>query len=229
MKKTLSKKAVPKSLSEGYGGLIGGIAELLEAAGRTAARTVNALMTATYWEIGRRIVKFEQQGQERAGYGEQILSKLSQDLTGRFGRGFGVDNLELFRAFHLTYPIDIPGQRVGAKSESPIRKLGIGKTLQPISESLSRKFTLDQIATNFPLSWTHYVHLIRRSRSPEARRFYHAEALRSIARLPRSSTSAPLPHAIRTPCFAKGQWHAPEIQSPPMKKCATRSFSNSSG
>jgi hypothetical protein len=55
MKKTLSKKAVPKSLSEGYGGLIGGIAELLEAARRTAARTVSALMTATYWEIGRRI------------------------------------------------------------------------------------------------------------------------------------------------------------------------------
>jgi hypothetical protein len=187
MKKTLSKKAAPKSLSEGYGGLIGGIAELLEAARRTAARTVNALMTATYWEIGRRIVKFGQQGQERAAYGEQILSKLSEDLTGRFGRGFGVDNLELFRAFNLTYPIDISGQRVGAKSESPIRKLGIGKTPQPISESLSRKFTLDQIATNFPLSWTHYVHLIRRSPSPKARRFYHAEALRGGS--PRSCRS----------------------------------------
>jgi len=192
VKKTLSKKTVSKPLSEEYGGLIGGIAELLEAARRTAARSVNALMTATYWEIGRRIVKFEQQGQERAGYGEQILSKLSQDLTARFGRGFGVDNLELFRAFHLTYPIDVPGERLGAKSESPIRKLGIGKTLQPISELPSRKFTLDQIATNFPLSWTHYVHLIRRSRSPEARRFYHAEALRggwSVRQLDRQIAS----------------------------------------
>src|SRR5216117_710490 len=127
------KKPHPKSislkLSVEYGGLIGGIAELLEAARCTAARTVNALMTATYWEIGRRIVEFEQQGAARAGYGEQILSKLSHDLTARFGRGFGVDNLQLFRAFHLTYPIDIPSERVGGKSES-----------------LSRKFALDQIA-----------------------------------------------------------------------------------
>jgi DUF1016 N-terminal domain len=111
-------------------------------------------MTATYWEIGRRIVEFEQHGAARAGYGEQILSKLSHDLTARFGRGFGVDNLELFRAFHLTYPIDIPGQHIGGKSESPIRKLGIEQTPQTISESLSRKFALDQIATTFPLSWT---------------------------------------------------------------------------
>jgi predicted nuclease of restriction endonuclease-like (RecB) superfamily len=186
------QKAISQTPFAEYGGLIGGIAELLEAARRTAARTVNALMTATYWEIGRRIVEFEQQGAARAGYGEQILSKLSQDLTARFGRGFGVDNLELFRAFHLTYPIEIPGQRVGAKSESPIRKLGIEKRSQPISESLHRKFALDQIATNFPLSWTHYVHLIRRSRSPEARRFYETEALRggwSVRQLDRQIAS----------------------------------------
>ncbi|HJW37343.1 MAG TPA: DUF1016 N-terminal domain-containing protein [Candidatus Udaeobacter sp.] len=68
MKKTLSKKMVSKPLSEEYGGLIGGIAELLEASRHTAARTVNALMTATYWEIGRRIVEFEQRGKERAGH-----------------------------------------------------------------------------------------------------------------------------------------------------------------
>jgi predicted nuclease of restriction endonuclease-like (RecB) superfamily len=192
VKKALSKKSISQTASGEYGGLVGGIAELLEAARRTAARTVNALMTATYWEIGRRIVEFEQRGAIRAGYGEQILSKLSHDLTARFGRGFGVDNLELFRAFHLTYPIDISGQRVGGNSESPIRKLGIGETPQSISESSSRKFVLDQIATTFPLSWTHYIHLIRRSRTPEARRFYETEALRggwSVRQLDRQIAS----------------------------------------
>ena len=147
MKKTLSKKTISKPPSEEYGGLIGGIAELLEAARRTAARTVNALMTATYWEIGRRIVEFEQQGAARAGYGEQILSKLSHDLTARFGRGFGVDNLQRFRSFFLSYPTESiyatlsrklpeafparlqtsPGKSPSAKSESPIRKLAIEK------------------------------------------------------------------------------------------------------
>jgi hypothetical protein len=59
VKKTLSKKTISKQPPEEYGGLMGGIAELLETARRAAARTVNALMTATYWEIGRRIVEFE--------------------------------------------------------------------------------------------------------------------------------------------------------------------------
>ena len=79
-----------------YGGLIGGIAELLEASRRSAARMVNVLMTATYWEIGRRIVEFEQRGEVRAQYGKQLLTRLSADLRSRCGRGFAVDNLERF-------------------------------------------------------------------------------------------------------------------------------------
>jgi hypothetical protein len=49
-----------------YAGLVTGIADLLEQARRGAARTVNAILTATYWEIGRRIVEFEQAGKARA-------------------------------------------------------------------------------------------------------------------------------------------------------------------
>jgi len=54
---------------------------------------MNALMTATYWEIGHRIVEFEQQGQERAEYGEALIKQLAEDLTRQFGRGFGAVNL----------------------------------------------------------------------------------------------------------------------------------------
>ena len=50
-----------------YADLVGGIAEVLESARRASARAVNAVMTATYWEIGRRIVEYEQGGKERAG------------------------------------------------------------------------------------------------------------------------------------------------------------------
>jgi hypothetical protein len=62
VKKKPHQKAISQTPFAEYGGLIGGIAELLEAARRTGARTINALMTATYWEIGRRIVEFEQGG-----------------------------------------------------------------------------------------------------------------------------------------------------------------------
>jgi hypothetical protein len=46
-------------------------------------------MTATDWEIGRRIVELEPAEQKRTGYGEEVVRKLSKDLSYRFGRGFG--------------------------------------------------------------------------------------------------------------------------------------------
>ena len=60
-------------------------------------------MTATYWDVGRRIVEYEQAGQKRAAYGAELLILLSADLTKRFGRGFSVDNLERARKFFLTF------------------------------------------------------------------------------------------------------------------------------
>src|SRR2546429_3312340 len=102
------KKPHPKAIwlnpSVEYGGLIGDIGELLEAARRNAARAVNALMTATYWEIGRRIVEFEQRGKKRAEYGEELLQRLAQDLTARVGRGFSYPNVNKFRQFYLAFP-----------------------------------------------------------------------------------------------------------------------------
>jgi hypothetical protein len=60
-----------------YSELLCDVSDLLEAARRASARAVNAFMTATYWEVGRRIVEFEQGGAKRAGYGEQLLKRLS--------------------------------------------------------------------------------------------------------------------------------------------------------
>ncbi len=127
-------------------------------------------MTASYWEIGRRIVEFEQGGRDRAEYGKSLLKRLSADLSARFGRGFGVDSLESMRLFYKTYP----PERI---SESLIRKLPTGMQTAK-SEPVIRNFDLNQLAQVFPLSWTHYTHLMRRPRSSEEREFYEAEALR---------------------------------------------------
>src|SRR3954464_14956218 len=88
----------------GYDVLLGDVARVIEDARRAAARSVNAVMTATYWLVGRRIVEEEQGGRARAGYGEELLGRLAADLTTRFGRGFSVDNLETMRSFFLAYP-----------------------------------------------------------------------------------------------------------------------------
>lgn len=76
---------------------------LVQDARRVAARSVNSVMTAAYWEIGRRIVEHERGGAERAAYGEALLARLSVDLTNCFGRGFSVDRLETARLFYLAY------------------------------------------------------------------------------------------------------------------------------
>ncbi len=66
--KTIQHKAAD------YDSVLSGVVELLDMARRASARVVNTLMTATYWEIGRRIVEHEQAGQKRAGYGEEVVS-----------------------------------------------------------------------------------------------------------------------------------------------------------
>jgi hypothetical protein len=76
---------------------------LAEARGR-AYQAINSAMVMAYWEIGRTIVEEEQQGQERAGYGKQVIESLSQRLAADFGKGFDRSNLWHMRGFYLAYP-----------------------------------------------------------------------------------------------------------------------------
>jgi predicted nuclease of restriction endonuclease-like (RecB) superfamily len=165
--KNISKKKAPGILA-GYEDLLADIALVIAESRRATARAVNALMTATYWLVGRRIVEQEQGGKARAGYGEAVLERLSADLTRRFGRGFSVDNLETMRLFFHTYPEPAPEKSVTLSRKSLIA----GK-----SEALSRESELLVVAGRFRLSWSHYV-LLARARSAPAREFYEAEALR---------------------------------------------------
>ena len=159
----------PAALPAGYAGIHGGIVELLDSARQAAAHSVNALMTASYWEIGRRIVEAEQKGRRRAGYGEQLMERLSADLTARFGRGFGVNNLESMRRFFLAYSQPEISQTLSGKlgNESPAEK----------SQTVSRKFDLSELAQVFTLPWSAYVRLLS-VKDDHARQFYEVEALR---------------------------------------------------
>ncbi|MBI5528262.1 MAG: DUF1016 domain-containing protein [Deltaproteobacteria bacterium] len=149
-----------------YDSMLTEVVGFLESARRASARVVNAAMTATYWKVGQRIVEFEQGGKERAEYGEQLLERLSADLTTRCGRGFSVDNLELMRRFYHAYQ---PGQI----SETLSRNLGP----DVISETPPRNLGAGDLATVFPLPWSHYVRLLSVEK-PEARKFYEEEAVR---------------------------------------------------
>lgn len=172
---------MPRLPTESYVPLLEEITQLLEASRQQAARSVNAILTATYWEIGRRIVEFEQGGESRAEYGASLMERLSEDLSRRFGRGFSVDNLESMRLFYLAYPPSRISETVSRKSDHKAK-----------SETPSRIFTLPELTSAFPLSWSHYVLLVKRSRSEKARIFYETEALRggwSVRQLERQINS----------------------------------------
>jgi hypothetical protein len=94
------------------------VVRLLDQARRSAARAVNVVMTATYWQIGQRIVESDQRGAARAGYGQRLLYRLSADLGRRFGRGFSVDNLEQMRRFYLCYASREISETSSRKSEA---------------------------------------------------------------------------------------------------------------
>jgi predicted nuclease of restriction endonuclease-like (RecB) superfamily len=75
------------------------------AEGRLGAyQSVNTQMTETYWNIGRDIVEYEQDGRARADYGKGLLARLSRDLRLRHGKGFSRSNLIRFRQFYLAFP-----------------------------------------------------------------------------------------------------------------------------
>lgn len=79
------------------------IKNILTAARGKAYSAVNTLMVEAYWLIGQRIVEEEQNGADRAAYGEKLLENLSKELTSEFGKGFSYANLKNMRQFYLTY------------------------------------------------------------------------------------------------------------------------------
>jgi predicted nuclease of restriction endonuclease-like (RecB) superfamily len=80
------------------------IKQILTHARQKTYQAINAAMVEAYWKIGEKIVLEEQNGNDRAAYGEAILQTLSIELTNEFGKGFSYANLRNFRQFYQTYP-----------------------------------------------------------------------------------------------------------------------------
>ena len=88
----------------GYESLVEGIGTLLDSARAQIATSVNTVLVQTYWNIGKYIVDYEQAGAQRAEYGSNLLNRLSDDLTHRYGKGFSRSNVYNMRKLYLTYP-----------------------------------------------------------------------------------------------------------------------------
>lgn len=85
--------------------LVNQISNTYELGRQRATQAVDTQLVSTYWEIGQYIVKFEQGGKAKAGYGDKLLLRLSNDLTPAYGKGFSLSNLKRMRQFYKLYPI----------------------------------------------------------------------------------------------------------------------------
>lgn len=180
-----NKGVTPLSLRGRYGRLVTDISSLLEQARRTAARSINAVLTSTYWQIGRRIVEHEQGGKRRAEYGRELLVRLGEDLTRQHGRGFSWRNLYQMRLFYQGWEIlQTPSAKFEARVICPTLsgEPGPPRFQAPSTKSKNVQTASPQLISvlppgAFPLFWSHYVRLMAVDK-PEARAFYESEAIR---------------------------------------------------
>lgn len=127
------------------------VSKLIEDSRRQIAVAVNTAMVYTYYGVGQYIVEFEQGGNSRAQYGKEVLKRLSERLTEKYGDGWSYANLRSIRQFYLVYSKMLIGgqqiQNANLRSANPA----------------------------FILPWTHYQ-ILMRVENPQARSFYEIEA-----------------------------------------------------
>ena len=162
------------------------IAQILEQARGQVARTVNTAMVHAYWQVGREIVEIEQAGELRAGYGEELIARLSVRLRATYGKGFSVPNLRNMRQFYLVFPEGsaLPSIRSTVSSESTAGTIHSTPSSGPSGPKIrsapaARSEVAPQAQLWFPheLAWSHYLVLMRVV-NEQARAFYEIEAAR---------------------------------------------------
>ena len=91
-------------ISKDYNSLVSQIGNLWQIAKEKAIVSVNTELLLANWHTGKYIVEFEQKGNSKAKYGENLLINLSKDLTIKLGKGFSRSNLTYMRKFYLAFP-----------------------------------------------------------------------------------------------------------------------------
>lgn len=103
MKNDTSGTDLPPIYSGDHSAVLLEIRQLIERARQRAAIAVNTELTLLYWHIGKRLQK-EVLGGERAEYGKQIITSLSQQLISEYGKGWSERQLWFCLQITNTFP-----------------------------------------------------------------------------------------------------------------------------
>ncbi len=132
--------------------LVGDASSIIESAQKMAFRSVNVVLVLRNWLLGKRIHDEELKGADRAEYGKEIVKKLSESLSAKYGKGFNNRSVYKFQQFYKYFP-DI------------LRSVTANSGENEIVPS----------ATAQLLTWTHYERLLQVN-DKEARDWYAKEA-----------------------------------------------------
>jgi predicted nuclease of restriction endonuclease-like (RecB) superfamily len=171
---------------------------------RYAVKAVNIGLTVRNLLIGYYIVEYEQQGDDRAAYGEKLLEKLSTSLAKEGLKNISSAELSRFRQFYCTYPqilgtlsqksLQLPETILGTASQKSLQLpeaiLGtlpqkslqlpeaiLGTLSQELMQAGSNAVAIEPLKLLSSLSFSHFAELIKIN-DPLKRTFYEAECIK---------------------------------------------------
>ena len=162
-----------------FEGLVSQIERTNDALRNNARLVINRHVTAKAWLTGYYIVVYEQNGSDRAKYGERLL----QNLAKRLGNQYALSTLKLYRLFYLTYP------QLGSVISDFLIHLPIGQSvISQLDSKDSNAVTIRQsLIAQFDgvkpemlfncLSFTHFAAILP-CKDPLQRAFYETMAIR---------------------------------------------------
>ena len=100
------------------------VCSIIEHGRQQAYGSVSQIAIATYWNVGKRIVEEEQNGEKRAAYGVGLMKNLSESLIPVYGSNYSKRNLDYYRKFYLLFPdIQIVNARVHNLEWTHVRRV----------------------------------------------------------------------------------------------------------
>ena len=100
------------------------VCSIIEHGRQQAYSNVSQIAIATFWNVGKRIVEEEQNGEKRAAYGIGLMKNLSESLVPVYGSNYSKRNLDYYRKFYLLFPdIQIVNARVHNLEWTHVRRV----------------------------------------------------------------------------------------------------------
>lgn len=169
-------RKIARPVKINYRGLLKNIGSTIENGKKNAFEALHQQAVLTYWQIGRHIIEYEQEGNLRAEYGKALINNLSKDLKLKHGKGFSRSNIQLMRLLYIKYPI--------CQTSGKLQK----------SQTSGKSTILSYNKNEFPgkLTWSHYAELLGVD-NDMARSFYEKQCIAenwSVRELKRQINSA---------------------------------------